>query len=74
MRFNSLLAVVVVVLASVALSQSTAQPDEMLEIKGVQLRLGMDENVVAQKLREKNFGFQEPTTSWGRGGKTWLLC
>ena len=46
----------------------------MLEIKDVQLRLGMDENTVTQKLRGKNFGVQEPPELSDRGGKTWLLC
>jgi hypothetical protein len=60
-------------LASVSLGQSSQQPDEMLEIKGVELRLGMDERVVAQKLREKNFGVREADSS-EPGRKTWFLC
>ncbi len=74
MCFRAPTVLAVVVLASVAWGQSAPQPDEMLEIKGVQLRLGMDENTVAQKLREKNFGIQEPQELSSAQRKTWLLC
>ena len=49
------LAVFVLLLTRVVVGQSSSL-DEMLEIKGIQLRLGMDENTVTQKLHEKNFG------------------
>ena len=74
MRSGAFTILALLILTCVIASQSSPQ-DEMLEIKGVQLRLGMDENTVTQKLRERNFGVQEVSREYsGPGQKIWLLC
>ena len=74
MRSCVLTILTLLILTCVAASQSSPQ-DEMLEIKGVQLRLGMDENTVTQKLRERNFGVREVSKESLRPGqKIWILC
>jgi hypothetical protein len=69
MRSRALTVLMLFMLTCVALSQSSP-PGEMLEIKGIKLRLGMDQNAVEQKIREKNLTIATTKSM----GDVWLLC
>ena len=64
------LSLVPFLLTGVLYGQSAGPMGETLEISGIQLRLGMEQDLVFQKLREKKLGLNraEPSDS------SWFLC
>jgi hypothetical protein len=62
----------ILVLATPNYAQVAKPKDEVLEINGVQLRLGMNQDVVFQKFREKKISAWkvEPSPAFN----TWVVC
>jgi len=61
-------------LVETAASQLEQGRSENLEINGVQLRLGMDQNSVFQMLREKKFGVSKVEQFSSSTRSAWALC